>query len=272
MDRKRALYLSAGTVAVAGAAICLRAAARPTPIGEGVKRLRVRYYAHRGLWNAEVPENSMAAFALAAAAGYGIELDLNLDADGNVVVFHDDDLFRMTGYRGRLSDTPAAVLKTLRLAGTEQGIPLFSKVLELVDTAPLIIELKTTPRYRELCEKMLALLGNFSGDYVVESFDPRIVAWFARRAPHIVRGQLVSRPHGTSAVAYGKRWLLSKMLTNRIARPQFIACEKELLDTPTVRSCKRAGAAIVAWTTRTPVECAACEAADAVIFENYLPT
>ncbi len=272
MDRKRALYLSAGAAAAVGTALWLCAAARPVPIGDGAKKLRVRYYAHRGLWNDEVPENSMAAFALAAEAGYGIELDLNLDADGNVVVFHDDDLSRMTGCRGRINDTPAAMLKTLRLAGTQQGIPLFSKVLELIDTAPLIIELKTTPRYRELCEKTLALLGNFSGDYVVESFDPRIVAWFARHAPLVVRGQLVSRPHGTSAVAYGKRWLLSKMLTNRIARPQFIACEKELLDTLAIRTCQRDGAAIVAWTTRTSAECAACEAADAVIFESYLPT
>ena len=271
MDRKRALYLSAGVAAAGGIYAGLRAAARPTPIGEGAKKLRVRYYAHRGLWNSEIPENSMAAFALAADAGYGIELDLNLDANGNVVVFHDDDLFRMTGYHGRINDTPASVLKTLRLAGTQQGIPLFAKVLELIDTAPMIIELKTTPRYRELCEKTLALLGNFSGDYVIESFDPRIVAWFAHCAPHIVRGQLVSRPHGASVAAYGKRWLLSKMLTNRFARPQFIACEKELLNTRAIRACKRAGAAIVVWTARTEKECTT-EAADAVIFESYLPT
>lgn len=272
MDRKYALYLSAGAAAAGSIYAGLRAATRPAPIGDGAKKLRVRYYAHRGLWNNDVPENSMAAFALAADDGYGIELDLNLDADGNVVVFHDDDLFRMTGYRGRVNDTPAAVLKTLRLAGTQQGIPLFSKVLELVDTTPMIIELKTTPRYRELCEKTLALLGNFSGDYVVESFDPRIVVWFARHAPHVIRGQLVSRPRGTSATEYGKHWLLSKMLTNRVARPQFIACEKELLNTRAIRACKRAGAAIVVWTARTAGECAAAETADAVIFESHFPT
>lgn len=35
-------------------------------------------YAHRGLWNAQRPENSLPAFAAAVEAGYGIELDVHL--------------------------------------------------------------------------------------------------------------------------------------------------------------------------------------------------
>ena len=46
-------------------------------------------YAHRGLHGGDIPENSLAAFRLAAEAGYGIELDLQLSRDGEVMVFHD---------------------------------------------------------------------------------------------------------------------------------------------------------------------------------------
>jgi hypothetical protein len=37
-----------------------------------------------------IPENSLAAFDLAAKRGYGIELDVALSADGEVMVFHED--------------------------------------------------------------------------------------------------------------------------------------------------------------------------------------
>ena len=44
-------------------------------------------FAHRGLHSRDksVPENSLAAFRLAARAGYGVELDVHLSRDGQVV-------------------------------------------------------------------------------------------------------------------------------------------------------------------------------------------
>lgn len=68
---------------------------------EGATRPRV--LAHRGLVTAEdlahgVAENSFAAVAAAHAAGaVYIESDCHLTADGEVVLFHDDDLSRITG-------------------------------------------------------------------------------------------------------------------------------------------------------------------------------
>jgi glycerophosphoryl diester phosphodiesterase len=65
--------------------------------------------AHRGLWSPDgPPENSLAGFQAACAAGYGIELDVQLSADGEAMVFHDDDLARLTGAPGRLADRTAA--------------------------------------------------------------------------------------------------------------------------------------------------------------------
>ena len=47
-------------------------------------------YAHRGLWSATVPENSLTAFELACRHKYGIELDIQLSKDKKIVVFHDE--------------------------------------------------------------------------------------------------------------------------------------------------------------------------------------
>lgn len=56
-------------------------------------------FAHRGLHSKThgIPENSMSAFRAAIQKNYGIELDLHLTRDGELVVFHDDDLKRVCG-------------------------------------------------------------------------------------------------------------------------------------------------------------------------------
>jgi len=65
-------------------------------------------YAHRGLWNENsekgIPENSLAAFRNACEKGYGIELDIQLSKDGEVIVFHDYTLERMTGVGRKISE------------------------------------------------------------------------------------------------------------------------------------------------------------------------
>ncbi len=60
-------------------------------------------YAHRGLWDAGAPENSLAAFEAARAAQIGVELDVRLTSDNVPVVFHDAGLERMCGHRELLA-------------------------------------------------------------------------------------------------------------------------------------------------------------------------
>jgi len=73
--------------------------------------------AHRGLHteNTEIPENSMAAFALASEKGYGVELDVRLTKDEQVVVFHDDNLGRVCGLDQLVKDLTYSELLNLRL-------------------------------------------------------------------------------------------------------------------------------------------------------------
>ena len=55
----------------------------------GMDALRGWKYAHRGLHDENLPENSMAAFRAALENGYGIELDIHLMKDGKLAVIHD---------------------------------------------------------------------------------------------------------------------------------------------------------------------------------------
>ena len=93
--------------------LCAAGAAAALPVfllapGHASRRQKAPFmgmnFAHRGLHSRDksVPENSIAAFRLAAREGYGVELDVHLSQDGQVVVFHDDTLERVCGVPGRV--------------------------------------------------------------------------------------------------------------------------------------------------------------------------
>lgn len=231
-----------------------------------------RNFAHRGLHKADksVPENSLAAFRAAVAEGYGMELDVRLSRDGRVVVFHDNTLVRICGVDARVDELTYEELRELRLCGTAEAIPLLSEVLEAVGgRVPLIVELKTGKRRRELCEKTYALLRAYRGAACVESFDPMVVAWFRFRAPELLRGQLASpkAEYDKSGVPGFRGFLLSNTLFNAVARPQFIAYK--LGPRPlAVRFAEKLGAMRVGWTAHNTY---AEKGRDAVIFEFCRP-
>ena len=235
-------------------------------------------HAHRGLYaqDQSVPENSLPAFAAAADKGYGMELDIQLSLDGEVVVFHDDTLARMCGIGGRVDAFPLARLREMPLAGTAERMPLLTEVFDTVaGKAPIIIELKTGPRNEELCRKGLALMRayqkQYGGAFCVESFDARIVAWFRKNAPDILRGQLTDSPRALGSGRPVLDFIAGNLLSNVIARPQFIA-HGPGRKTALTRFAEACGAMPVYWTARPGDDAAALEEYyDAVIFEHYAP-
>lgn len=266
---KAALFAAGAAAAVAAAAVALTAPGRSAP--EEKARLYGCNVAHRGLHNADglPPENSLAAFRAAAQAGYGAEMDVRLTADDIPVILHDNNTRRMCGVDQPVDEATLDALETLRLGDTQEQIPTLSQALDAMeDGGPVILELKSGERNDLLCEKVLDAIRDYDGELCVESFDPRIVAWFRKNAPDIFRGQLTDSfrnlrettcPLLAFAVSHG--------LTNVIARPQFIAHgpgRKSLL----IRLSELLGAMPVAWTAHS---CAPQVKNDAVIFEYYRP-
>ena len=243
--------------------------------GSATKRQKApfvgRSYAHRGLHSEDksVPENSLEAFRLAGRAGYGAELDVRLTKDGQVVVFHDDTLDRMCGVHARVDEKSYDELKLLSLCGTDQRIPLLTEVLEVYGgRGPLIVELKSGPRNRELCEKTYAILSDYPGEVCIESFNPRIVRWFRFHGKDLVRGQLATTTSDYGdAVSKRTAFLLSHCLLNFMSRPQFIAYRVGFRPL-SVRLAEAMGAMRFCWTAHNE---RAERGRDGVIFEFYRP-
>ncbi len=207
-----------------------------------------RDYAHRGLWNEQFPENSLPAFQRAAQCGFGIELDVHLTADDRLCVIHDDDVSRMCGVPMHVHDSTLSQLQALRLKGTDYGIPTLAEVLDTVaGRVPLIVELKSGPRNHVLCRLVLEALEHDQGASCIESFDPRIVRWFRRNAPHVFRGQLAEYPEHPR----GQEWLMGQLWQHVISRPDFIAWNVNARESLAFRCVKTVFRPwLVGWTVR----------------------
>lgn len=236
------------------------------------ERLWKAAYAHRGLHTKDgaIPENSLPAFAAAVDAGYGMELDVNLTADGHVVVFHDDSLQRMCATDKKINDCTLAELQTYHLGATQEKIPLFSEVLDLVQgRTPMIVELKSTRRKEELCQKTAELLEQYQGDFCIESFNPAFVHWFAKNKPGFIRGQLSAGAKMFRSLPFFQRLLLSSLLTNVLTRPHFVAFHHpDARRNLRLRLYRLLGGKLVAWTVREEVDIEFCKSFfDVGIFE-----
>ena len=266
---KVALPVAGGLALVAAAAVFLTA---PGRLSRSRRDTFVRRnYAHRGLHDdsKNIPENSEAAFRAAAERGYGVEIDVRMTSDDEPVVFHDDDLDRMCESPARVDETDSEQLAALRLGGTQEAIPSLDGALEAVDgRTPIIIELKHGKNDRLLCEKVLESIDGHTGSFCVQSFDPRILAWFRKNAPDIVRGQLIcSLEELKREVPRPLAFVICHALTNVIARPHFIS-HKLGCKAIGVQMCEALGAMRFVWTSRSLGN---EETNDAIIFEGYLP-
>lgn len=215
-------------------------------------------FAHRGYHDIDqgIPENSMPAFKRALDHGYGIELDVHLSLDGEIVVFHDDTLKRICASTETVEELTAKDLTSRRLSGTREHMPLLKDVLKLVNgQVPLLIELKIpTKEADELCSKVNELMKEYTGPYLIQSFNTMGLKWYKRHAPHVLRGQLSSNLVKSDP---DKPWLyrfaVKHMLCNALGRPDFISYKLLDLPNPSLGILKRFYRTPVAvWTLRTP--------------------
>ena len=234
-------------------------------------------YAHRGLHDEKLPENSLPAFSAAVEAGFGIELDVRLTKDGKMVVFHDDTLTRMCGVDARVDEKAYDELLRYKLLDTDCKIPTFSEVLEVVcGKVPLLIEIKEDAGNKNVSLTLVKELCGYTGEYIIESFNPLSLGVIKKAMPAASRGFLSQRFLKSENKAYHKPlyFILQNLLLNRIASPAFIAYDINGRAAFSLRLSRWLfGAVTVAWTVRSKEEEEIAKRAGfkTIIFENYIP-
>lgn len=241
-----------------------------------------RPIAHRGLHSraAGIIENSASAFEAAIAAGYHIECDLQLSSDGVPIVFHDDDLERLTGRKGPVGGLMAAELTSLPLLESASGDypQRFADMLAQVAGRTLLqVELKhqeTKETTDTLAREAAKAIGTYSGPLVVESFDPKLLTAI-RRYGYDGRLGIISyrydKPDWEGDMPASQKFVLRHMLHYPWTRFDFMSLQEQALETPAARFFKAIGKGVTCWTIRSPEAArrALAGGADQIVFEGF---
>ncbi|MEP1486934.1 MAG: glycerophosphodiester phosphodiesterase family protein [Algibacter sp.] len=128
---------------------------------------------HRGA-KGHAAENTLESITKALKLGVdGVEIDVHRCASGELVVFHDFTLNRMTDGSGEISNFTFKELSKLKVTGNCK-IPTLAKVLALIDNKCLLnIELKGKDTAKEACRIITFYVdkkGWTYSNFIVSSF------------------------------------------------------------------------------------------------------
>lgn len=113
---------------------------------------------HRGA-KGHVAENTLASIKKAIELGAdGIEIDVFRCLSGEIVLFHDKKLDKLTDGTGLIEKTTLKDLKKLKVLGSNEQIPTLNEVIEIIDKNTFLnIELKG----RNTAKSSLEIIKNY---------------------------------------------------------------------------------------------------------------
>lgn len=237
-----------------------------------------RPIAHRGLHDKAngIIENTASAFAAAIDGNYAIECDLQLTRDGEAVVFHDEQLDRLTESEGWVRDRTCAEMKKLAIRGSSDRVQTLHELLDQVGgRVPLVIELKTHwDRDDTLVTRALDVLQDYSGAYCLMSFDPDVIEALRVQSPETVRGIVADRAVDSyyNALPFERRVEVRSFSHMPRTQPDFISFRFADLPWAPVSRFRSAGHPVISWTIRSPEQAAiARRYGDQITFEGFCP-
>ena len=161
------------------------------------QQAEVKLFAHRG-GAYEFDENTLEAFKSSYEEGLrGFETDIRISKDGELVMFHDDALERMTGASGSIEESTGEELRKLK---TKKGNPMlfldeFLAYFKDKKGVYIEFEMKTggaayddEAKLKKYCDQLYkkAMAARPDGsDYVFTSFDKRPLRYLKETYPGV---------------------------------------------------------------------------------------
>ncbi|WP_224491334.1 glycerophosphodiester phosphodiesterase [Robertkochia flava] len=194
---------------------------------------------HRGV-KGHVAENTMASIEKALEFGVdGIEIDVFRIKSGEIVVFHDEKLRRLTGANGMIEDQTLEQVRKLRVKG-RYPIPTLEEVLQRLDGKVLLnIELKGEGTAGPVFDLLTAFYrqSNWSRDKIlISSFNWKELDTYRALDPEMAIGVLTENDLG---VAIEKGKTLGALSIN---------ADHHLLNEQSVKQIREAGLQVWCWT------------------------
>ncbi len=208
-----------------------------------------KIWAHRGA-RSQAPENTLAAFRRAFELGAdGVELDVMCCGTGELVVFHDYEVSRLTTGKGKTGELSLQVLKSLDVGShfspqfAGEPPPTLPEVLDaLPPTASINIEIKNEAIRSAGEEQIVVKLirqYHLLDRAIVSSFNPFVLRRVRKLDPHIRIGYL----HEAHPRLYLRPKAVSTWLRPNAVHPEFTVVTSEM-----IRRAHQRGVAVHAWT------------------------
>ncbi|MES2963309.1 MAG: MFS transporter [Bdellovibrionota bacterium] len=215
-----------------------------------------RFQAHRGYRpNGDVRENTIPAFRLAKSAGAEmVECDVQVSRDGEVVIFHDENLARIVGSNERVTELSADEL------GKKVQAPRLEELLSDSACPSLVnIEIKSSEArgHSGVEAKAVEVVRRAGAENRVlfSSFNPFVLRRLSKIAPEIPRALLVTEEANPKNKIY-----LRRMWFGFLARPHIVHFDKAMLTPARLERWTDRGLPIAAWTVNEAAESARLEA------------
>lgn len=149
---------------------------------------------HRGCMD-QYPENTVRAVREAAPHVDAVEIDVQRCATGELVVFHDDNLERVTGVEGVVSETPWSTLADLEVFHTGEPIPQFS---DIVAAWPEGLDMNLDIHTTGVVGEALDQLSEFSEDILLSTTNETVLEEADTSDVSVTRGLSFYREIGES--------------------------------------------------------------------------
>jgi glycerophosphoryl diester phosphodiesterase len=204
--------------------------------------------AHRGASRA-APENTLSAMkkAIEFGADYA-ECDVFQTKDGEIVLFHDEEMERTTGKEGMIWDYTLAELKGLEVGSwfkeefRGEPIPTLREVIKLVKgKIKLNIEVKISGNDPNIVQKVVDIIRseNFSQECMVTSFEKPVIEKVKEIAPEVITGFIFDEEHPPDI--FKGNW-------------EYVCSKRNIVDEAFVQKAKQKGKRLNVWTVNYPAE------------------
>lgn len=207
----------------------------------------VQLFAHRG-GVLEFDENTLSAFKGSYNKGLrGFETDVRLTKDGELVIFHDASLERLTGQKGIVEEMTSTQLRAIK---TKKGNPILflDELLDFLSDKEgiyLELEMKTDEKaypqekLEKYCDKLYKVASAkkpASSTYLFTSFDKRPLRYIKATYPDADMLFITSRPCSEETV--------SETLELGLKR---LGCNLDGTSRAAVKSAHKAGILVSCW-------------------------
>ncbi|WP_227378915.1 glycerophosphodiester phosphodiesterase [Haladaptatus halobius] len=151
--------------------------------------------AHRGCAD-QYPENSVYAVKQASLTFSAVEIDVRRCQSGELVVFHDETVDRLTEGHGSVARMKWNELRKLEILDSGERIPLLSEAL---DAIPSEVSVQVELKQSGIAADVLRHINDAGVDARITSFLPSALTEVQEHDPNMVRGYLFGETVGVTA-------------------------------------------------------------------------